>query len=121
MKLTGKIRSAIGLWGVGSCTYTCNLEKDILYPGEPIKLHVKIDNSACKKKIGHYRVKLLRRTQVFDTDSKKPIYTNDCIVVSEKIDAVCEAKGFEEKSVVFDIPQSIFVTKEEEERIKVPL
>ncbi len=64
---------------------------------------------------------MLRRTQVFDTNTKKAIYTNDCIVISEKIDAVCDAKGYEEKSVVFDIPQSVFVTKEEEDRIKVPL
>ena len=88
-----KIRSMGGLWGVGNCSYNCKFEKDILYPGEHIKLHVAIDNSQCNKKIDKYKIKLLRRTQVFNLLTTKPIYTNDCVLISEKYDATCAAKS----------------------------
>lgn len=67
----------MSLVGAGNCKYTCTFEKDVLYPKESVKLTVNIDNSKCSKKIDKYKVKLLRRTQVINLKSVKPIYTND--------------------------------------------
>lgn len=78
--------------GAGSCTYKCKFEKDVLYPNDKIKLTVDIDNQKCKAKIEKYKIKLLRRTQVFNLKQSKPIYTNDFILMSEKMDSKCEAK-----------------------------
>ena len=116
-----KIKSLGGLWGVGNCTYTCKFEKDILYPGDEIKLTITVDNNLCNKKIEKYKVKLLRRTQVFNLVTTKPIYTNDCILMSEKYDAACAAKSEETKQINITLPQTIYVTPSEEERIKIPL
>ena len=107
--------------GAGSCTYTCKFEKDVLYPKEIINMTVDIDNSKCTKKIDKYKIKLLRRTQVFNIKTTKPLYTNDQILVSEKMSSECDAKKTEQKNFEFKIPQSIFVSEEEESRIKVPL
>ena len=76
----------------GECSYTCKFEKDVLYPNETVKLNVSIDNSKCTKKIEKYKVKLLRRTQVFNLKTREAIYTNDYMMVSEKITASCEGK-----------------------------
>jgi hypothetical protein len=76
----------------GECSYTCKFEKDVLYPSDFIKLKVEIDNSKCSKKIEKYKVKLLRRTQVFNIKTKAPIYTNDYMMVKEKITSSCDAK-----------------------------
>ena len=67
-----------------------------------------IDNSKCSKKIEKYKIKLLRRTQVFNLKNDKPIYTNDFIVCSEKMESLCDAKKFETKNFNFRIPLSIF-------------
>jgi hypothetical protein len=67
----------MGLLGAGTCSYVCKFEKDVLYPKDSINLTVDIDNSKCSKKIEKYKIKLLRRTQVFNIKNSKPIYTND--------------------------------------------
>lgn len=120
IKIQSKIK-AMGLMGAGSCEYTCKFEKDVLYPNETIKLEVFIDNSKCSKKIEKYKIKLLKRTQVFNLKTTKPIYTNDFILQSEKLDGNCDAKSTETKTFEFRIPTSIFTTDSEENRIKIPL
>mmetsp|Transcript_12749 Transcript_12749/g.21502 ORF Transcript_12749/g.21502 Transcript_12749/m.21502 type:complete len:450 (+) Transcript_12749:3-1352(+) len=120
IKITSKIRS-MGLMGSGTCSYTCKFEKDVLYPNENVKLTVEIDNSKCSKKIEKYKIKLLRRTQVFNLKNSKQIYTNDHIVISEKVDSKCEAKKTEKKDFEFRIPQNIFLTQAEEDLYKIPL
>ena len=84
--------------GAGTCSYTCKFEKDVLYPNETIKLEVHIDNSKCSKKIDKYKIKLLKRTQVYNLKTTKPIYTNDFILCSEKMESKCEAKSTEVKT-----------------------
>jgi sporulation-control protein spo0M len=120
IKVSSKIRS-MSLMGSGTCEYTVKFEKDVLYPKDVIKLQVDINNEKCSKKIDKYKIKLLRRTQVFNLKTTKPIYTNDFILVSEKMESKCEAKKKEVKTFEFQIPQSIFISEGEEERIKVPL
>lgn len=88
---TSKIKT-MGLMSAGSCTYKCKFEKDVLYPNNTLKLTVEIDNTACSKKIEKYKIKLIRRTQVFDVQTSKPLYTNDQIIVSEKMMSKCDAK-----------------------------
>jgi sporulation-control protein spo0M len=63
---SGKIRKFAGLWGVGTCEVTATFTRDILYPEQQVQVHINVDNSACKVKVDKYRVKLLRRTQVFN-------------------------------------------------------
>lgn len=120
ISIQSKIK-AMGLMGAGQCSYTVKFEKDVLYPNEEIKLEVFIDNSKCNKKIEKYKIKLLKRTQVFNLKTTKPIYTNDFILCSEKMESSCEAKSTETKLFNFRIPMTIFVTDSEENRIKVPL
>jgi len=91
----------MGLMGAGTCSYVCKFEKDVLYPKDLIKINVEIDNSKCSKKIEKYKIKLLRRTQVFNLKNSKPIYTNDQILVSEKLDSACAAKASETKEFEF--------------------
>ena len=76
IEISSKIKS-MGLMGAGTCSYVCKFEKDVLYPKDMIKLNVDINNSKCSKKIEKYKIKLLRRTQVFNLKNSKPIYTND--------------------------------------------
>jgi len=94
----------MGLMSSGKCIYTCKFEKDILYPNETLKLTIEVDNSKCSKKIEKYKIKLIRRTQVFNVKSSKVVYTNDQIIVSEKMDSKCEAKGKDSKVFEFKIP-----------------
>ena len=82
----------MGLMGAGTCSYVKKIKKDVLYPKEAIKLNIDIDNSKCNKSIEKYKIKLLRRTQVFNIKTSKPIYTNDQIIVSEKISSKCTGK-----------------------------
>ena len=88
----------------GTCKYVCKFEKDVLYPKDSINLDIEIDNSKCSKKIEKYKIKLLRRTQVFNIKTSKAIYTNDQILVSEKMMSSCGAKQSETKNFVFQIP-----------------
>ena len=111
----------MGLMGAGTCSYTCKFEKDVLYPNEVIKLELLIDNSKCSKRIDKYKIKLLKRTQVFNIKTTKPIYTNDYILCSEKMESKCEAKQTETKTFEFRIPMSIFTSDSEEAKIKIPL
>ena len=97
IEVTSKIKS-MGLMGAGVCSYTCKFEKDVLYPKDSINLEVEIDNSKCSKKIEKYKIKLLRRTQVFNLKTSKAIYTNDQILVSEKTESKCAAKKSEKKN-----------------------
>lgn len=90
--------------GAGTCAYVCKFEKDVLYPKEAIKLNIDIDNTKCSKAIEKYKIKLLRRTQVFNIKTSKPIYTNDQIIVSEKIASKCTGKQKEEQEFNFQIP-----------------
>ena len=83
----------MGLISAGTCQYTCKFEKDILYPNENLKMDILIDNQKCSKRLDKYKIKLLKRTQVYNLKTSKPIYTNDFILSSEKWDAACEAKG----------------------------
>jgi sporulation-control protein spo0M len=103
IRVSSKIKS-LGLMGSGTCEYTVSFEKDVLYPKDVIKLQVDINNSKCSKKIDKYKIKLLRRTQVFNLKTNKAIYTNDFILVSEKLDAKCDAKQKESKTFEFQIP-----------------
>lgn len=119
LEVSSKIKSM--LVGCGTCKYACTFEKDVLYPKEKVNLKIEIDNSKCSKKIDKYKVKLLRRTQVINLKSVKPIYTNDQIIFSKKIDANCKGKASEEQTLELDIPNTIFVSEEEEQRIKVPI
>lgn len=64
IKISSKIKG--GLLGAGTCSYVAKFEKDVLYPKEIIKLNCEIDNSKCSKKIDKYKIKLLKRTQVFN-------------------------------------------------------
>lgn len=100
IRVASKIRS-MGLMGSGTCEYTVKFEKDVLYPKDIIKLQVEINNEKCSKKIDKYKIKLLRRTQVFNLKTTKPIYTNDFILVSEKMESSCEAKKKETKTFEF--------------------
>jgi len=100
IRVASKIRS-MGLMGSGTCEYTVKFEKDVLYPKDVIKLQVDINNEKCSKKIDKYKIKLLRRTQVFNLKTTKPIYTNDFILVSEKMESSCEAKKKETKTFEF--------------------
>ena len=102
--------------GAGTCSYTCTFEKDVLYPKDSINLSVKIDNTKCSKKIEKYKIKLLRRTQVFNLkkEDRRPMYTNDQILVAEKLTSECKAKNSETKDFKFQIPQSIFLDDDEE-------
>ena len=111
----------MGIMGAGECKYTCKFEKDVLYPNEVIKLEVFIDNSKCSKKIEKYKIKLLKRTQTFNLKNNKPVYTNDYILCSEKMESNCDAKKTETKTFEFRIPMSIFGSDSEEARIKIPL
>jgi len=120
VKVSSKIK-AMGLMGAGNCSYVCKFEKDVLYPNDSIRMSVDIDNTKCSKKIEKYKIKLLRRTQVFNAKNSKPIYTNDQVLISEKSTGECAPKSTEKKDFVFQIPKSIFVDDAEEERIKVPL
>lgn len=61
----------------GTCSFTCKFDKDICYPGDILKVQVDVDNSKCSKKIEKYKIKLLRRTQVFNVKTNKSVYTND--------------------------------------------
>ena len=94
----------MGMRSAGEATYTCQFERDVLYPGQAINLVLNIDNSKCSCKVEKYKVKLLRRTQVFNLKTSKPIYTNDCILVSEKMAAKCAAKASEQRVFEFAIP-----------------
>ena len=91
----------MGLMSAGTCKYVCKFEKDVLYPKETINLDIDIDNTKCSKKIEKYKIKLLRRTQVFNIKTSKPIYTNDQILISEKMMSSCAAKQSEHKNFVF--------------------
>lgn len=74
--MTSKVKS-MSLMGAGTCSYVCTFEKDIIYPKDNIVVKVDVDNSKCSKKIDKYKIKLLRRTQVFNLKTSKAIYTND--------------------------------------------
>ena len=76
IKISSKVKT-MGIMGAGNCSYVCKFEKDVLYPKDTIKLKVNIDNTGCSKKVEKYKIKLLRRTQVFNPKNSKPIYTND--------------------------------------------
>jgi len=67
----------MGVMSAGTCKYVCKFEKDVLFPKETINLDIDIDNTKCSKKIEKYKIKLLRRTQVFNIKTSKAIYTND--------------------------------------------
>ena len=89
VSIDSKIRQSMGFRSAGSTSFTCRFEKDVLYPGEQINLTLLIDNTKCSCKIDKYKIKLLRRTQVFNLKTNKPIYTNDFILVSEKMESKC--------------------------------
>lgn len=110
----------MGLMGAGTCAYTCKFDKDVVNPGEKIKLDVQIDNSKCSKRIDKYKIKLMRRTQVFNIKTSKPIYTNDFVLCSLKMESKCDGKSTENKTFEFDVPSKIFTTDEEESRFKIP-
>lgn len=57
------------MMGAGQCSYSCNFEKDVMYPNDKMKVLLNIDNTKCSKKVEKYKLKLLRRTQVFNTKS----------------------------------------------------
>ena len=120
IKISSKIKS-MGLMGSGTCSYLCKFEKDVLYPGEIIKLSIDVDNSGCSKKIEKYKIKLIKRTLAFNIQNSKPIYQNDQILVADKIEAKCGAKEKDTQNFEFKIPNSLFISKEEEEKFKIPL
>jgi hypothetical protein len=74
--VSGKVKT-MSLIGAGTCSFLCTFDKDIAYPKDTLNVTVDVDNSKCSKKIDKYKVKLLRRTQVFNLKTSKPIYTND--------------------------------------------
>lgn len=86
---------------IGTCTYKCKVEKDVLFPNEMIKLEISIDNTNCTKSVDYFKIKLLKRTQAFDIETKKPVYTNDFILCSEKLESKCEAKSTETTNFEF--------------------
>jgi len=59
------------------CKYKCTFDKDVVFPSETITVSVDIDNTKCSKKIEKYKLKLIRRTQVYNIKTAKPVYTND--------------------------------------------
>lgn len=117
----------LGLMSQGDCKYCCTLEKDVLYPNDVVKLTLDVDNSQCSKKVDNYKIKLLRRTEAFDLEKpkegqkQKVIYTNDCVIFSQAFEAKCPPKEIEQRVFEFHIPQRIFVSEQEEARMKVPL
>lgn len=76
VEVSSKIKS-MSIMGAGNCKYVCTFDKDVLFPKDSLSITVNIDNTKCSKKIEKYKVKLIRRTQVFNTKTAKPIYTND--------------------------------------------
>ena len=64
---------------------------------------------------------MLRRTEAYNIKSNKPVYVNDSILVSEKLDSNCGPKKTETKEIKFQIPQTIFINDEEASKIKIPL
>jgi len=82
----------------------CTFDKDVLYPKDTLQVTVAVDNTKCSKKIEKYKIKLIRRTQVFNLKTSKPIYTNDQIVISEKYEAKCAGKGTEKQIFSLAIP-----------------
>ena len=52
----------MGFFGGGSCEYKVKFDKDVVYPGDVMKIDLAIDNSKCSKKIEKHKIKLLRRT-----------------------------------------------------------
>ena len=52
----------MGIFGGGSCEYKVKFDKDVVYPGDIMKIDLAIDNSKCSKKIEKHKIKLLRRT-----------------------------------------------------------
>ena len=81
--ISGKVKQ-FGLVGAGICSYSCTFKTDILYPKELMTVEVDVDNSKCSKRIEKYKVKLLRRTQVFHVKTSKAIYTNDQIALADQ-------------------------------------
>ncbi len=75
----GKIKK-MGIFGGGSCEYKVKFDKDVVNPGESVKIDLSIDNSKCSKKIEKHKIKLLRRTQFFKLTTSRPIYTNDSLI-----------------------------------------
>lgn len=76
VEVSGKVKS-MSIMGSGTCSYVCTFEKDIIYPKDQICLTVEVDNTKCSKKIEKYKIKLLRRTQLYNMKTSKVIYTND--------------------------------------------
>lgn len=65
VEVSSKVKS-MSLTGAGTCSYVATFEKDILYPKDTVSITVDVDNTKSKKKIEKYKIKLLRRTQVFN-------------------------------------------------------
>lgn len=76
VEVTSKVKS-MSLFSGGTCQLSCVFNKDVFYPRETMVLTVDVDNSKCNKKIDKYKIKLIRRTQVFNLKTAQPIYTND--------------------------------------------
>ena len=57
---------------------TIELEKDVYSIGETIRVKVNCDNSACKKPVEAFKLKLLRNIQcvTYEEDSDRPQMTN---------------------------------------------
>ena len=61
ISVDGKIKK-MGIFGGGTFEYKVKFDKDVVYPGDNVKIDLTIDNSKCSKKIEKHKIKLLRRT-----------------------------------------------------------
>jgi len=61
ISVDGKIKK-MGIFGGGTCEYKVKFDKDVVNPGDYVKIYISIDNSKCSKKIEKHKIKLLRWT-----------------------------------------------------------
>ena len=86
-----KIGGVAGLGG-SEATAVISLEKHRYAPGEKIKVHIDMDNSACKKAVKSYKVKIKRVISCFagKLGVTKPLLVEDNYLDAEKFPGCAE-------------------------------
>lgn len=104
----------------GRCRVTCELNKDSFYPRETVAISSAFDNTECKKQIEKYTAVLLRRIQVFNMQADKLFFQREQILLQDvqTPGKDMKDKGIEQKQFAFDIPESIFVSEAEKQKMQ---
>jgi hypothetical protein len=92
----------------GLSSFTCVLQKDVLYPKEILSLNVWIDNTKCRKSIEKYTARLLRRIQVFNLEKNEPVFFTDQIMKEQVYPSNCPKLSSENVNFEFEIPESMY-------------